>query len=236
VSWRRGGKVPRLIDLARNNNLSSVLTISEATILLTLGRHGGSLSPYGTYWRSVPSLTSRRCIPMERDRYLSNIRMSGLQNACGHCGYEKNTFFCGKGPRSIFYGRNAALRLIVQPCDEDDSFFFIFLVMEHRWSEIDRGKPKYSGKNLSTTNPTSTDPGSNPNLRGKRPATSRLSHGTVQHVVLPVPGIKPPVLGRMGHRQTDGYPVRVLALYHKTKCHLYTPNHHTNTTALRKDS
>jgi hypothetical protein len=31
---------------------------------------------------------------------------------------------------------------------------------------------------LSTTNPTWTDPGSNPGLRGKRPATNRLSHGT----------------------------------------------------------
>jgi uncharacterized membrane protein len=25
----------------------------------------------------------------------------------------------------------------------------LFLVMEHRWNEIDRGKPKYSEKNLS---------------------------------------------------------------------------------------
>jgi uncharacterized membrane protein len=25
----------------------------------------------------------------------------------------------------------------------------LFLVMEHRWNEIDRGKPKNSGKNLS---------------------------------------------------------------------------------------
>jgi hypothetical protein len=31
---------------------------------------------------------------------------------------------------------------------------------------------------LSTTNPTWTDPGSNPGLRGERPATNRLSHGT----------------------------------------------------------
>jgi hypothetical protein len=30
---------------------------------------------------------------------------------------------------------------------------------------------------LSTTNPTWTDPGSNPGLRGERPATNRLSHG-----------------------------------------------------------
>jgi hypothetical protein len=62
--------------------------------------------------------------------------------------------FCGEGPRSRSYGRTAALRLIVQPCDEDeekdDQFFLSFFqLMEHRWNEIDRGKPKYSGKNLS---------------------------------------------------------------------------------------
>jgi hypothetical protein len=32
---------------------------------------------------------------------------------------------------------------------------------------------------LSTTNPTWTDPGSNPGLRGERPANNRLSNGTV---------------------------------------------------------
>jgi hypothetical protein len=45
------------------------------------------------------------------------------------------------------------LRLLVLLCDEDDDdddyFFILFLVMERRWNEIDRGKPKYSGKNLS---------------------------------------------------------------------------------------
>jgi hypothetical protein len=35
---------------------------------------------------------------------------------------------------------------------------------------------------LSTTNPTWTDPGSNPGLHGERPATNRLSHGTAFHV------------------------------------------------------
>jgi hypothetical protein len=42
--------------------------------------------------------------------------------------------------------------LIVQPYneDEDDYYFFVlFLVMEHRWNEIDRGRPKNLGKNLS---------------------------------------------------------------------------------------
>jgi hypothetical protein len=42
------------------------------------------------------------------------------------------------------------MRLIVQPYNEDDDYFFVlFLVMEHRWNEIDRGKPKNMGKNLS---------------------------------------------------------------------------------------
>jgi hypothetical protein len=63
-------------------------------------------------------------------------------------------FFGGDGPRSRSYGRTAAIRLIVQPCDEDEEkdgqFVSLFLVMEHRWNEIDRGKPKYSGgKKLS---------------------------------------------------------------------------------------
>jgi hypothetical protein len=28
-------------------------------------------------------------------------------------------------------------------------FFVLFLVIEHQWSDVDRGKPKYSGKSLS---------------------------------------------------------------------------------------
>jgi hypothetical protein len=63
--------------------------------------------------------------------------------------------------------------------------------MEHRWNDTDRGKPKYSGKTcpsvtLSTTNPTWTDPGSNPGLRGGRPAANRLSHGTAFHMCLSI--------------------------------------------------
>jgi hypothetical protein len=66
--------------------------------------------------------------------------------------------------------------------------FFIFLVMEHRWNEIDRGKPKNSEKTcpsatLSTTNPTWTDPGSSPGLHGGRPAANSLSHGKGQNAV-----------------------------------------------------
>jgi hypothetical protein len=71
------------------------------------------------------------------------------------------------------------------------SFFSFFHVMEHRWNVIDRGKQTYSGKKtcpnatLSTTNPTWTDPESNPGLRGERPATNRLSHDTAQQNNLP---------------------------------------------------
>jgi Zn-finger protein len=62
-------------------------------------------------------------------------------------------FFGGEGPRSKSYAHTAALKIIVQHCDEDeekdDQFFSFFQVMEHRWNEIDRGEPKYSVKNLS---------------------------------------------------------------------------------------
>jgi hypothetical protein len=62
-------------------------------------------------------------------------------------------FFFKEGPRSRSCGRTAALRLLVQPCDEDeekdDLFSSALQVMEHRWNEIDKGKSKYSGKNLS---------------------------------------------------------------------------------------
>jgi hypothetical protein len=38
------------------------------------------------------------------------------------CSAEENffLFFFGEGPRSRCYGHTTALRLIVQPCDEDE--------------------------------------------------------------------------------------------------------------------
>jgi hypothetical protein len=52
------------------------------------------------------------------------------------------------------------------------------------WNEDWQGKPKYSEKKcpsatLSTTTPTWPDPSSNPGRRGRKPATNRLSYGTV---------------------------------------------------------
>jgi hypothetical protein len=93
-------------------------------------------------------------------------------------------FLHGEGPRSRCYGRTTALRLFVQPYDEDEQFFYqVLQVMEHQWNEIDRGKPTTRRKTcpsaiLSTTNPTWIDAGSNPGVRSGRPATNRLSHGT----------------------------------------------------------
>jgi hypothetical protein len=40
-------------------------------------------------------------------------------------GKRGNVFFSGEGPRGRRYGRTAALRLLVQPCDEDDYFLSI---------------------------------------------------------------------------------------------------------------
>jgi hypothetical protein len=59
-------------------------------------------------------------------------------------------FFLLKGPLADATDAPQPRRLIVQPYKEDEKVFFRFSVlMEHRWNEIDRGKPKYSEKNLS---------------------------------------------------------------------------------------
>ena len=58
------------------------------------------------------------------------------------------TFFFGEGPRSRYYGAQQPSDLLRKPVMKMIVLSF-FLVMEHWWNEIDRGKPKYSGKNLS---------------------------------------------------------------------------------------
>jgi hypothetical protein len=61
-------------------------------------------------------------------------------------------------------------------------FFTFFQVLEHRWNEIDRVKPKYWRENLSqyhfVYHKSYIEPGSNPVLCYGRPATNLLSHGT----------------------------------------------------------
>jgi hypothetical protein len=106
----------------------------------------------------------------------------------------RHFFLFIEGPRSRCYRGTAALRLIVQPCDEDDEVFSAF---PFEWST---GGMKLAGENrstrgkicpsatLSTKNPTWTDPGPRPGLRGERPATNRLTHGTASYAryLLPV--------------------------------------------------
>ena len=96
-------------------------------------------------------------------------------------------FFVQKGPAAAATDAPRAEGLLCNPVmkmwGKIIVFSLIFQLMEHRWNEIDRGKPKYSGKTcpsatFSTTNLTWTGPGSNLGLRGGRPATNRLSHGT----------------------------------------------------------
>jgi hypothetical protein len=41
----------------------------------------------------------------------------------------------------------------------------------------------YPSATLSTTNPTWTDPGANQGLRGEKPSTNHLSHGTASNDV-----------------------------------------------------
>jgi hypothetical protein len=108
--------------------------------------------------------------------------------------YSEVFFLRGEGPRSRCYGRTAALRLLVQPLWWRWAVFFcqVLQLMEHQWNEIDRGKPTTTRRKtcpsatLSTTNLTWTDPGSNPGLRGERPATNRLSHGTAYSEVVTI--------------------------------------------------
>jgi hypothetical protein len=58
------------------------------------------------------------------------------------------------------------------------------MIMAPRYNKADRGKPKDSEKTcpsatLSTTNLIWNNPDANPDLRGDRPTTNRLSHGIV---------------------------------------------------------
>ena len=68
----------------------------------------------------------------------------------------------------------------MQPCEDEekgDKFFLFFQGTEHRWNEIDRVKPKYSGEKPVSVSffapqiPHGLTPGSNPGLRGERHKT-----------------------------------------------------------------
>jgi hypothetical protein len=54
-----------------------------------------------------------------------------------------------KGPAADATEAPQPWRLILQPCEEDEIFFCFSNLMGHLWNEMDRGKLKYSEKNLS---------------------------------------------------------------------------------------
>ena len=62
--------------------------------------------------------------------YINNLqRTNNFYKTDFNILHQHAVLFCGEGPRSRCYGRTAALRLIVQPCDEDeekDEQFFHF--------------------------------------------------------------------------------------------------------------
>jgi hypothetical protein len=86
-----------------------------------------------------------------------------------------------KGPAADATNAPQPKGLLCNPVMKMISFFLFFQVMDHRWNEIDRGKPKYWGTNLSQCHFAHhkwTGSGSKPGHSDERPATKRLSHGT----------------------------------------------------------
>jgi hypothetical protein len=99
------------------------------------------------------------------------------------CRHNSVFFFMVKGPAAGATNATQPWGLLCNPVMKMIRVSSFFRVMEHRWNEIDREKPTTRRKTcpsatLSTTNLTWTDQGSIPGLRGERPATNRLSHGT----------------------------------------------------------
>jgi hypothetical protein len=58
-------------------------------------------------------------------------------------------FWVVKGPAADATDAPQPWGLLCNPVMKTINFFPFFRVMEHRWNKIDRGKPKYLGKNLS---------------------------------------------------------------------------------------
>jgi hypothetical protein len=58
--------------------------------------------------------------------------------------------------------------------------------MKLTWENRSSRRKTCLSATLSTTNPTWTDPGSNPGLRGGRPTTNRLNHGSAKFMSLRV--------------------------------------------------
>jgi hypothetical protein len=76
---------------------------------------------------------------------------------CGKFKYRKlncgtHTFFLWRAPQQMLRTHRSLEAYCATLWWRWLVFFPFFLVMEHRWNETDKGKPKYSGKNLSQCN------------------------------------------------------------------------------------
>jgi hypothetical protein len=78
---------------------------------------------------------------------------------------------------------------------------------------------------LSITNPTWTDPGSNPGLRSERPGTNRLSHGTAKNNNLLLPYMQT-------YRMKSTHVINVMAAIHLCYNISKYPDFPSNTNSL----
>jgi hypothetical protein len=142
---------------------------------------------YGTFTETYTK--KRNVMPVYASLYRTPPAFENNQPICTYVSTHmikktRPVFFVVKGPAADATDAPQPSGFLYNPRDEDEVFFYqVLQLMEHHWNEIDRGKPTTRRKTcpsatLSITNPTWTDPGSNSGLRGERPATNRLSHGT----------------------------------------------------------
>ena len=76
-----------------------------------------------TFLRNVVNHTQRRGVISKKTCVFIIRTLRGLSSFLAPNILLKQFLFGGEGPRSRSYGRTAALRLIVQPCDEYNYFF-----------------------------------------------------------------------------------------------------------------
>jgi hypothetical protein len=120
------------------------------------------------YWVK-PGITAVRRADIRTEITLPSRKPAGKHNVRSWC-----FFFPPEGGVGLVPKRGC-LHITHSPDDMSlKSDGGMILTGENRWT---RWKTCPSAT-LSTTNPTWIDPGANPDLRGERPATNDLSHGT----------------------------------------------------------
>jgi hypothetical protein len=121
---------------------TQVVTTNICTKRQRYSMFSGNFTLSFDYCRSWPRTVALTIDNIARFKLCSQ---KGVRSIC-----ENWVFFSGEGPRSRRYGRTAALRLLVQPCDEDDDdddLFVLFLVMEAPVEWNWQGKTEILGEN-----------------------------------------------------------------------------------------